>query len=62
MHCYLRLPFCLNKYISGSPNPVVSMEIEECGEEESGHEDDAMSVISIDDVLNASSFIELLIK
>ena len=62
MHCYLRLPFSLNKYILGSPNPAVSMEIEECGEEENGHEDDAMLVISIDDVLNASPFIELLTK
>ena len=37
------------------------MEVEECDEEENGDENDAMPVVSIDDILNASPFIELVI-
>ena len=56
MHCYLRLPFTLSIDILQSPKLAISMEFEECDEEENGHEDDSISVISIDDVLNASLF------
>ena len=38
------------------------MEVEECGKEEKCNGNDAMPVISTDNILNATTFIELQIK
>ena len=41
---------------------MISMKVEVCHEEENGYENDAMPVISIDDILIASPSIELVIR
>ena len=43
-------------------NPAIFMEVKECDEEKNGNKNDAMPVISTDDILNASPFIEIVIK
>ena len=52
---------CKSSLLIPVANPAISMEVKECDEEENGNENDAMPVISIDDILNASPFIELVI-
>ena len=53
---------CKSSLLIPVTNPAISMEVEECGEEEFGNDNDALPVISIGDILNASPFIELLTR
>ena len=50
---------CKSSLLIPVANPAISMEVEECNKEENGNDNYAMPVISIDDILNASPFIEL---
>ena len=52
---------CKSSFLLPVANPAISMEVEECEEEENGNENDAMPEICIDEILNASPFIELVI-
>ena len=53
---------CKLSFLIPVANPAISMEDEECDEEENGNENGAMAVISTGDILNANPFIELVIE
>ena len=52
---------CKSSLVIPVANPAISMEVQVCDKEENGNENDAIPVISIDDILIASPSIELVI-